>query len=64
MTLKQVEPVECGEMRARTINDLVIAECPGMGMYLSLDEPEARALLEWLTRVCEPSSAGDKPCGD
>jgi hypothetical protein len=53
MTLKQVEPVECGEMRARTINDLVIAECPGMGMYLSLDEPEARALLEWLKRVCE-----------
>jgi len=54
MTLKQVEPVECGEMNAS-----VFFNAPPMVIIcdkyeaVGLTEPEARALLEFLRKVCE-----------
>ena len=54
MTLKQVEPVEYGDMEFSidgqyiAIHSTVVCD---EGAWLT--EPEARALLEWLKRVCE-----------
>jgi hypothetical protein len=56
--LKQVEPVECDDMEASVyigedddMRLVVIGDSDGD--MVSLTEPEARALLEWLKRVCE-----------
>ena len=54
MTLKQVEPVECGEMLAfnSAMHDDRIVIREGRDAMV-LTEPEARALLEFLRKVCE-----------
>ena len=56
MTLKQVEPVECNRMQLDTFttrfgNTIVVIY--GETGQMMLGEPEARALLEWLRKVCE-----------
>lgn len=51
MTLKQVEPVECGDYRAESDHSWIVIR--SLGEEVCLNEPEARALLEWLKRVCE-----------
>ena len=53
MTLKQVEPVECGEMRAITMLPDELISIRGKWSSVVIDEPEARALLEFLRKVCE-----------
>ena len=58
MALKQVEPVEFTEAEFQSCRkdddtDVVTIESRDNCIMFLLTEPEARALVEWLKRVCE-----------
>ena len=53
MTLKQVEPVECQDLDAEVDDGGLTISLYCYEQIVCLNETEARALLEWLKRVCE-----------